>query len=380
MARNTNGTGFSLKDELFNKQKVQFLAAQFQSADEKFDAAGFIRTVMRVLLKLELKARITHIATVLEQYLDPDFTVAAKQIVAALPPKLDPTHTDDDFGDFILAPLGEYVVRNGCTKKDLKQALKTLKEITQRFSMEDAIRYFINAFPEETLAELEVWSTDKNYHVRRLVSEGTRPRLPWSSRLSVSYQTMVPFLDTLYADPTRYVTRSVANHLNDIAKDDPVLVVETLTRWKRQGRQNPDEFKWLTTHALRTLIKQGDVAALAFLGFTATPPINVSSISCSSKTVEVGDALHFSVTITAQKATNILVDYCINFKKQNGTSTPKVFKIKTLELAAGESIVLKKRHPFRKNATTFTFYSGVHTVAIQINGTQYAATTFELKV
>ena len=107
---------------------------------------------------LELKQRIAHIATILEGFLDPDFRVAARQITTALPPPLDPTKTDDDFGDFIFAPLGEYVVRHGMERKCLKTSLKTLKALTQRFSMEDAIRHFINTYPDETLAELDKWS------------------------------------------------------------------------------------------------------------------------------------------------------------------------------------------------------------------------------
>ena len=134
------GAGFSLKDHLFNAERVQYLADRFHTANSSFDKSGFVRDTMQQLPQLELKARIVHIATSLERYLDDDFRVAAKQIVAALPQPLDPTGTDDDFGDFIFAPLDEFEVRNGLSKKHARISLKTLKEITQRFSMEDAIR------------------------------------------------------------------------------------------------------------------------------------------------------------------------------------------------------------------------------------------------
>ncbi|PHS10301.1 MAG: hypothetical protein COA78_11495, partial [Blastopirellula sp.] len=182
MPSEKKAAGFSLKDQLFNKNRVAYLADLFHAADTQFDSAGFVRDTMKQLKRLELKERIVHITGVLENYLATNFKDAAKQIAAALPAPLDPTKTDDDFGDFIFAPLGEFVVRNGLEKKHLKLSLKTLKAITQRFSMEDAIRAFINTHPDETLGELEKWSTDKNYHVRRLVSEGTRPLLPWSGR------------------------------------------------------------------------------------------------------------------------------------------------------------------------------------------------------
>ncbi|MGY8770648.1 MAG: hypothetical protein ACKVH8_19720 [Pirellulales bacterium] len=144
MPSEKKGTGFSLKDQLFNKNRVVYLANLFHAADNQFDSAGFVQDTMKQLKNLELKERVVHITCTLEKYLATNFKDAAKQITAALPPPLDPTKTDDDFGHFILAPLGEYVVRNGMAKKDLKLSLKTLKAITQRFSMEDAIRAFID--------------------------------------------------------------------------------------------------------------------------------------------------------------------------------------------------------------------------------------------
>ena len=308
MARNTNGSGFSLKDELFNKAKVEKLAAGFVVADTNFDAKQFVKDVVRKFPELELKARIGHIADVLEKYLDSDFEVAAKQIVAALPQPLDPTKTDDDFGDFIYAPLGEYLRRHGCTKKYLKLALQTLQEITQRFSMEDAIRFFINDFPDETFKQLAQWSTDENYHVRRLASEGTRPLLPWSGRLTTTIDRPIAILDTLHGDPTRYVTRSVANHLNDIAKIEPDLVIKTLKRWHKVSQQDATELAWMTKHALRTLVKQGNADALALLGYKPNPKIVVKNLSIDRKVVQVGEVLEFSFDITAQADESLLVD------------------------------------------------------------------------
>ena len=185
MARNEQGKGVSLKDELFNKKKVQQLATQFAAADPDFDASLFVRTVMQTLLSCELKERIGCIADALARQLPEDFKKAATVIVAALPPPLDPTKTDNDFGDFIYAPLGEYVARHGNTADHVQLALQTLREITQRFSMEDAIRTFLQSYPRETMEVLRSWVIDEQYHVRRLVSEGTRPRLPWSTRLDL---------------------------------------------------------------------------------------------------------------------------------------------------------------------------------------------------
>ncbi|WP_417747032.1 hypothetical protein [Rosistilla oblonga] len=378
MAKEQTGTGFSLKDHLFNRERVEYLAGLLHAADDRFDASRFVRDTMRSLKSLELKQRITHIAEMLEQHLASDYRAAVKHLVASLPPPLDPTKTDDDFGDFIFAPFGEFVVRNGTAKKYLPLSLKTLKQLTQRFSMEDAIRTFINEHPEATMVELAKWSTDKNYHVRRLVSEGTRPKLPWSKRLTIDVLEPLPLLDTLHADPTRYVTRSVANHLNDIAKSHPDQVLQRLRSWAGQGAQDPAELDWMNRHALRTLVKQGDVDALQFLGFHANPKIKVSQFELASDEIRPGEAVEFSFVITADREESLLVDFVIDFVKANGKLSPKVHKLKQLQLRKGESTTVRKRHVLRANATTYTLYPGTHHLTLQINGKPFGSQTFEI--
>ncbi len=372
------GTGFSLKDQLFNEDRVQYLASCFSAADPSFDASGFVAATMFRLQPLGLKERIVHIASTLENYLAADYKVAAKQMVQALPPPLDPTKRDDDFGDFIFAPLGEYVVRNGLEKRHLALSLRTLKAITQRFSMEDAIRAFLNTHPSATLSTLEKWSTDRNYHVRRLVSEGTRPRLPWSGRLSLDTATAIPLLNTLHTDPTRYVTRSVSNHLNDIAKTHPDLVLDTLKQWRQLAQQDPSELQWMCKHALRTLVKQGHRGALALLGFQPNPKVTVSDFRIHTAEVRPGQTIEFSFEVSGLQNEPLLIDYVIDFVKANGTRSPKVHKLKQLRVRKGETITIKKRHPLRDGATTYTLYPGVHHVTLQINGKSFGTESFQL--
>ena len=370
---------FSLKDQLFNRGRVEYLATLFQDSDSSFDAQGFVRETMKQLTKLELKERIVHIAAVLENHLATDFRTAAKQIEQALPPPLDPTKTDDDFGDFIFAPLGEFVVRNGLEKKHLKLSLRTLKAITQRFSMEDAIRSFINEHTDATLRELEKWSTDKNYHVRRLVSEGTRPKLPWSKRLTIDVTVPLPLLDSLHADPTRYVTRSVSNHLNDIAKSHPDLVIQSLKRWRDLAEQRNGELKWMNRHACRTLVKQADPDALKFLGFRTNPKIEVSEFTIANPVVSRGQAIELEFEVQAMRDEELMIDYVIDFVKANGSHSPKVHKLKQIRINKGQRQRVKKRHPLPANATTFTLYPGTHHVTLQINGKPYGTQSFELQ-
>ncbi|MCC9599064.1 DNA alkylation repair protein [Stieleria sp. JC731] len=369
---------FSLKDHLFNRETVTYLADQFQAADSSFDHKSFVKQVLAKFKELELKQRITHIAEVLEQHLSSDYKVAAKQIVAALPPKLDESLADDDFGDFILAPLGEYVVRNGLDKKQLRLSLKTLKEITQRFSMEDAIRAFIRKYPEATIAELEKWSVHRNYHVRRLVSEGTRPSLPWSGKVPLELTAAIPLLDQLHSDRTRYVTRSVANHLNDISKKDPDLVLTTLQRWRSEQRQDDKELTWMTKHALRTLVKQGHPSTLKFLGYRPDPKITVSSITLENDSVKPGESLEFSFSVDAERDESLIIDYVIDFVKSNGGRAGKVFKIGVTDLKRGATKSFSKRHKLHANATTFTLYPGTHQLSVQINGKIFQSVEFEL--
>jgi 3-methyladenine DNA glycosylase AlkC len=370
---------FSLKDHLFNADRVRYLAQLFFASNRGFEEARFMRAVMMPLPGLELKQRISHIAKMLEGFLADDFGTASGQILAALPPELDPSKTDDDFGDFIIAPLGEFVVRRGMAAEHFTLALKTLKEITKRFSMEDALRAFINSYPEQTLRELQRWSTDGNYHVRRLVSESTRPRLPWSGRLSIDHTLPLPLLDQLHADATRYVTRSVANHLNDISKTDPALVIRTLEKWRKLGRQDPTELDWICRHALRTLVKRGHAETMEFLGLRTKPKVTVSAILLSQSSLTAGESLEFSVTITAHQEEALIVDYVIDFVKANGSHSGKVFKAKRLKLSRGESVTIRKRHPLRANATTYTLFPGWHRVTLQINGVAQHSAEFEIR-
>jgi 3-methyladenine DNA glycosylase AlkC len=369
---------FSLKDHLFNRQSVTYLSQRLSSASAEFDQPGFIRQVMKTLPTLELKQRITHIAATLERFLPADFRAAARHITAALPPPLDPTRTDDDFGDFIFAPLGEWVTRNGRQKSRLKLSLQTLHALTQRFSMEFALREFLREFPSETLSQLRLWTADPHYHVRRLVSEATRPALPWAPRLELPPLSLLPLLEPLHADPTRFVTRSVANHLNDVSKIDPEAVLQTLARWRTERRQNPAELQWICQHALRTLVKQGHAPALKFLGFSDRPPIRLVRYELLTPIVIMNEALIFELELLAEQEAALIIDYEIDFQKASNKRSSKVHKLKQVRLARGESLVVRKRHVLRSNATTYTLYPGQHHVGLQINGQILGRHSFEL--
>ena len=369
------GRGFSLKDQLFNPDKTALLAGWLETGVPAFDRALFEKEVGAKLPELELKERIAHIADVLEDHLPSHFPDAAHAIQRSLPPPLDPTLKDDDFGDFIVAPFGHFVATRGADFYDV--SMETIRELTMRFSMEDAVRTFLKADPKRGLEYLDIWSQDENYHVRRLVSEGTRPRLPWSGRLALPQKPVLALLTRLHADPTRYVTRSVANHLNDIAKDSPETVVTTLKAWAKSKAQDDKERDWITRHALRTLIKAGDPGALSLLGYEPNPPVSVE-LALSREDVAVGDAVSLKVKITAHEATRLIVDYAIGFLKSNGTTQEKMFKLKALALKNGEQVTLAKNHRLDGEATTYRLYPGAHHVRLQINGASGPRVDFTL--
>lgn len=364
---------FSLKDQLFNADKTRYLASLFSDATASFDAKAFEAQVMSRLLELELKERMAWIATCLQQAVPGDLPTIAPIVLQALPPPLDPGKTDDDFGDFIFAPLGDWVVAVGLDHPEL--ALDVIEELTQRFSMEWAIRPFLNAHPEMVLDRMDLWCGHDSYHVRRLVSEGTRPRLPWGQAVGLELADPLPLLDRLHGDNTRYVTRSVANHLNDITKKDPDLVLDQLRRWRKAGQQDQDELGWMTSHTLRGLVKAGNPEAMKMLGYDPDADIEVS-VEVTGE-ARIGEALEFDVGLNGAGDQPVLVDYIIHFQRPGGKTSAKVHKLKQAALRSG-SLSLSKKHKLKGNATTFKLVPGAHRLEIQVNGRVRAGVDFKL--
>jgi len=368
---------FSLKDDLFNKTSVSYLADVFYKNDTAFPRQEFINNILEDFPGLELKERIARVRQELELVLPKDFPRACAVIIAALPIELDSKKSDGDFGNFIIAAISDYVVHNGMKSEYCDLSLQTLQEITKRFSAEDAIRYFINEFPQKTVSFLLNCARSDNYHVRRLASEGTRPRLPWSQNIIINYKDSMPILDILFSDSTRYVTRSVANHMNDISKIDPVYIVAALRRWQKSKKQNNDEMIYIMNHSLRTLVKRGNTSALELLGYSNKPRISVDSFSIQTPKVRIGEALLFEISITAQKSEKLIIDYIVNYYNPSGKISRKVFKIKNMTIHKGQKQIIKKRHPFR-TMTTKKLYPGIHSIELQINGNKQHSGSFVL--
>ncbi len=370
----------SLKDALFNAQKVHQIASEIKEVYPSFKEEKFEKEVVDRFPQLELKERISHITHMLAKYLPADYMVATNILLNALPLELDPNKKDDDFGEFIYASYSDFVATFGCSEEYLAFSLQALREMTKRFSVEYAIRDFINHFPKETFEMLEACALSKNYHERRLASEGSRPKLPWGKKLNTSYEEPMFLLNKLYMDNTRFVTRSVANHLNDIAKLDASLVIETLKRWRNAKKQDEKEMAFIISHAVRTLVKEGNSEALALLGYYKNPRIEVKDFQLDKLEVKVGEALAFSFKIEAQANEALMIDYLLYFQTKVGKLTPKVHKLKSLKMKKGEVLSLHKKHPFKANMTTRKLYAGEHRLVLQINGKRYEEVVFMLKL
>lgn len=362
-----------------NRARVESLAGDLSRVAAGFDADGFITTVMDRLPRLELKSRIACVADALASYLPADVGAATKILIAALPPHDDATFTGSDFGLYTYAPYSDWIARYGCTRENLDTSLDALKEMTKHFTAEDALRYFLNAYPDETMKAVSQWSRDPDYHVRRLASEGTRPKLPWSQRITMPVDAAIPVLDELFADSSRFVTQSVANHLNDITTIDPELVLATLGRWRAVNRQRPKEMEFLIRQSLRTLIKKGHPGAFEFLGLSTTPAVEVITLRLDATEVAIGDGLGIDCTLRATGTTteHLVIDYVLTYPRARAGHAEAVFKGTTITLAPGESRTVSRTQPLRSTSSR-KLGPGTGRLHIQINGRRIAEAAFEL--
>jgi 3-methyladenine DNA glycosylase AlkC len=367
---------FQLRD-VFNPAVVNQLAHTIARTWPAFDDAGFATAITAQLEALSFGARNALIRDTLWAYLPKDFPRAVQILLDSLGPEI-PHCEVTGFDGFIVMPQNDFVAKYGLDYFDI--SMRALYQMTKRFTAEGAIRAFIQTYPEQTLALLRQWAEDPNCHIRRLVSEGTRPRLPLAPRLAQYVRDPRPvlaLLEQLKADPELMVRRSVANNLNDIAKDHPDLVVETLAAWR--NAKHPGT-QWIIGHAARTVVKQGHPDALMLLGYPPAIGISVPEIQLNQRTVRLGEDLVFSFEVqsTADVTQNLMIDYVIHHRKANGKLAPKVFKLAKKKLPAHQTLRLSKRHSFRA-INTRVYYSGQHILELQINGSIWSRQIFELE-
>jgi 3-methyladenine DNA glycosylase AlkC len=357
---------------MFNPAFFEKLCPVMRQTIPGFDCRDFIyRVFNNAWPELELKERVRHIAITLHHFLPDDFKTASA-ILVNLSKALQ--HANAQVQGFELIFIPEYIQLFGMDH--VAESLPALEQITQLVSAEFAIRPFLLGYPERTMKQMLLWSKHPDANVRRLSSEGCRPRLPWAMAvpaLKKNPHPILPILENLRADPSEYVRRSVANNLNDIAKDHPDLVLKVAARW--QGK-NPDTDK-IIKHGCRTLLKKGDENALTLHGFNSKSKASVDSLSLSKKKIKIGDDLHFQFGFInrEKRSTSFRLEYAIDYLTSTGKTSRKIFKITENNFTPGRTISIQRKQSF-KNFTTRKHFKGPHFLSILANGKKLAAKEF----
>ena len=351
---------------LYNAVFLDSLCKEISALYRQFDAPGFSQHVIDDAWdEKELKARMKHISESLHHFLPMNYAEAIQILMKAAP----------KFNGFEYMFFPGFVELYGLENYEL--SIPALEHLTPYSSSEFAVRPFIKKYGQKMMQQMENWAESDNHHVRRLASEGCRPRLPWAMALPAFKKDPSPILtilETLKNDESDYVRRSVANNLNDISKDNPQVVIEIANRWLGES----PEVDWVVKHACRTLLKQGDPAVLALLGFSKPRHVEVEEFHVQAS-VEMGDNLAFSFILRTQQPTlgKIRLEYAIDFMKKNGSQARKLFKISESTIPGNKKVV-KKFHSFRKISTR-KYYAGPHGIAIIVNGCELANKAFLLK-
>lgn len=355
--------------EIFNRQRLEHIADAMLAVYPAFDRQRFLQQAGHNLAERSLMQRLARVSESLHQVLELDYP-SSLALLEALAPRLN--------NRFVCIFLPHYVASYGL--HDFERSMAALKYFTGFGSSEFAVRHFLRQDCTRSLALLEQWADDPDEHVRRLASEGSRPRLPWSFRLEqlqADPQLAAPILERLRNDPSLYVRKSVANHLNDITKDHPQWVLQRLQGWPLEQPHSA----WIARHALRSLIKQGDRQALALIGAGARAEVDVSRFQVAPGQLRLGDSLNLSLTLvsTCSREQRLVVDYAIDYVKASGATASKVFKLKTFTLQGLAQVDLGRSQQIRE-LTTRRHYPGRHGVHLLVNGERLASGHFDLLI
>jgi 3-methyladenine DNA glycosylase AlkC len=356
---------------LISPARIRTLGGRIQIVHPRFDSAAFLADAKRGLSDIELKQRVRHVAAALREHLPAEYPRALDVLVEML--ETTPGPANEEFG---LWPVCHFIEAYGL--EDFESSLRAMPVVTQHCTCEFAVRPYLLANTRHALQHVRQWTEHESDSVRRLASEGIRPQLPWGQRLPMFVDNPMPvirILNLLYRDESEFVRRSVANNLNDISKDHPQRVIETLRRW--QGKPGP-HFERLQHHALRTLLKQGHSEALALRGYGKARRIS-ASLSLQRKRVRLGEALPFSLELnnghSGEQA--LMIDYALHLRKSAGDLKPKVFKWTQRTLQKGEQVILDRAHAL-KAVTVRQYYAGEQMLEILINGKSVASARFTL--
>jgi 3-methyladenine DNA glycosylase AlkC len=362
----------------FSRSLIRRLAADIEGVHPEFPARAFIQTACQGLEALELLDRGRHIASALAKHLPRSYPDAIDVLLRSLGRE----HESDELigagmAPFLYLPHTIFVALHGLEHFEL--SIRAQYELTKRFSAESSIRPFIARYPERTVEQLRAWTRDENAHVRRLVSEGTRLRLPWAPRVSWLDQNperILGLLELLKDDPAALVRRSVANNLNDLGKVHPALLIRTCAAWLRGASAERRE---LVEHALRSAVKRGSPEALRLLGFGEAAAVALEHVRIAPRRVPIGGrvSIAFALRSRSRAPQDLLVDLAVHFVKATGRTSRKVFKLKRIHLPARGRIELSTDVSLAVH-TTRKPQPGRHAVDVIVNGATLALGEFDV--
>ncbi len=356
----------NLKEE-FNQKFISRLADEFFFVYSRFNKNSFLLNLELLDWKsLELKQRMRAITNIINDSLKISYK-QQMEVLFWVAPKFS------GIQGFVFPDFVQVYGLN-----DFNTSLKALAFFTEFSTSEFAVRPFIEKYPIESIKQLLIWSKSNNHHVRRLSSEGSRPKLPWAPPLRGFIKDPTPvlqILENLKNDESLYVRKSVANHLNDISKNHPILVLDICKRW--YGKTETTD--WIVKQALRTLLKKGNKEALTIFGTANADKIEVADLQLSKNKLKIGEEFMFSFEINNTDKThlNLRLEYIIHFMKSNGRTSPKIFKITESIFSSETKKQLIRKHKFA-DLTTRKHYPGKHQLAIVVNGDVMKTIDFEI--
>lgn len=355
---------------IFNAQRVKTLSLELSRVWPPFPGQDFQKEVALELENLEMKDRVRLLARKLREFLPKDYQKACRILLKSLKSEENP----HGLSGFIVWPLTQFVEDDGL--EDFEFSMQVLKEMTKRHTSEFAVRPFLRANDEKVFKLFKKWKNDPDEHVRRWVSEGTRPHLPWGMSVPALKdnpdRSLDLILDLAY-DESEYVRKSVANHINDISHFNPKLAVKALS----SVDQSHINQKRLVKRAARTMLKNNITKAFALCGYTSSPKVEVETFKASPKKIREGESLRFRLKLVSYKKQKLQISLRMSFPKKNKTYFDKIFHLKDVELKKGEVWEFEKKHAFKK-VTTRRHYPGAYPVALRLNGKEYAENKFQL--
>ncbi|HJX38453.1 MAG TPA: DNA alkylation repair protein [Anaerolineae bacterium] len=355
-----------LKDLFFTASFIAELAEALHRVCPDFDGDRLSNLVFDASWESrELKERMRHVTECLHETLDREYPEALEILIEIAP----------SFSGFDTMVFPDYVQCYGLEHWDL--SLPALAFFTPLCSSEYAIRPFLDRDPQRAMEALYTWAEDENPHLRRLASEGCRPRLPWGMALpqfKKDPSPILPVLEKLKDDPSEYVRKSVANNLNEISKDHPQLVLDICERWYGHSA-NTD---WIVKHACRGLLKAGNRRAMHLFGLAETENLSVLNLTLDRHTLSIGEELPFTFELRVDTAGPCLarLEYSVQYARPEGKVSRKMFQIKEQTFEPGTHSVSRKLSLV--DQSTRQHHPGQHQVSIIVNGVEMASSGFEL--